>query len=140
MSELHKQQYNEERSERWKLAHAEEDSAMQRVLRILNTSFSVAKCNRYDAPWFTFVNPNSTEWVRGVSDYIVDLGNGTGFFAEIKLKRQLFRKTATGGTTRHGSMISNYGCESAYLDKEPVYKNVNAFLELFEIEYIGKIE
>ena len=130
---MHKNQYNKERSERWGLAHNKEDSPMQRVLEILNTSFSVARCSRYDAPWFLLVNPENKDWVCGVSDYIVDLGNGTGFFAEIKIKRQLFRKTATGGITRYGSMISNYGCESAYLDKKPVYKNVNAFLELFEI-------
>jgi len=47
---------------------------------------------------------------------------------EIKLKSQEYRKTSIGGTTKNGSIVSNYGCNSYYLDVIPVHRNMNDFV------------
>lgn len=133
MSKEHEKAYNSERKERWELAKAGEKDAMAKIFQTLKRSFPNAKYSRYDIAWFSFVKPSSTEWVHGVSDYVVAFSKEEGIFAEIKLKQKMFRKTKFGGTTANGSLVPNYGCESAYLDERPVFSNVRTFLEMFSI-------
>ena len=133
MSKAHENAYNLERNERWELAKEGEKPAMQKIIALLLPSFPNIKYHRYDEFWFNFVEPEKESWVRGVSDFAVAFSESSGIFAEIKIKSKMFRKTKTGGTTQNGSIIPNYGCESAYLDKQPVFENVGKFLEMFSI-------
>lgn len=133
MSREHELTYNSERSERWELAEKLEKETMAKVLEKLRIVFPEAKSCRYDKNWFEYAIPEANDWVRGVSDYVVALSKEEGIFAEIKIKRKLFRKTKFGGTTANGSIIPKYGCESAYLDVQPVFSNINQFLDMFAV-------
>lgn len=56
--------------------------------------------------------------IRGAPDFKLEYGDQT-HFVELKIKTTRFRNTVRGG----GCNIPNYGCESNYLDREPVYVN-----------------
>lgn len=134
MKNQHEKQYESERSIRWTMASENEKKEMQRILNVLVPAYPKIKPIRYDKAWFNLLPTEKLDcWVRGVSDYAVKLDDNKGFFAEIKIKTRFFRKTKTGGVTQSGNPISNYGCESVYLDIFPVFGNVMKFLEIFDI-------
>jgi len=54
-------------------------------------------------------------------------GKRTHLFCELKIKKQPFQKTRTGGVTAKGSPIPRYGCPSFYLDADPVLPSIRAF-------------
>ena len=89
---------------------------------------------RLDNLWFEQydIDVPANEWAKGTPDYVISINNqGTLHFlhTEIKIKDQEFRKTVNGGTSRGGSIIPNYGCESFYLDIIPVYRNMLDFAQ-----------
>ncbi len=43
-------------------------------------------------------------------------------------------KTKTGGVTKLGAWIANYGCYSVYLDIHPVYQNISNFIRVFGLK------
>lgn len=122
-------QYEEEREERWSMAKEGEPIAMEAIQKRLSTYYGLLKkAKRYDEQYFEKYDPQDDDnsWVRGASDYSIEI-DGEEVLIEIKLKNQKFRKTNGGGTTRDGSTIRDYGCESFYLDINPVYKNMCEF-------------
>lgn len=131
----HYQQYSEERIVRWEMGKNGELPAIQEVCRQLATSLNVnVGFIRYDESWFQSLDMSVEEWIKGVSDYIINVYNCGGLYAEVKIKdKGVFRKTKTGGTTQQGSVIPMYGCESFYLDIYPVYDHVMSFTRAFNI-------
>lgn len=122
-------QYEAERGARWSMAKEGEPAAMEAIQNRLSTYYGLFKqAKRYDEQYFKKydLDNDDNSWVRGASDYAVEI-DGEEFLIEIKLKNQKFRKTNGGGTTRDGSIIRDYGCESFYLDIEPVYRNMCKF-------------
>lgn len=121
------QRYEVEREERWKLAKDGEPAARDEIIRQLRQLYSIIPhCRRYDEEMFAKYNPDFTEWVRGASDYIFEI-NGKSVLAEIKIKNKKYSGTREGVVTSDGQIIRKYGCDSFYLDKEPVYKNMRDF-------------
>ena len=124
--------YNQERKKRWKMAKDKEPEAIGVICDILSTvSKSHIEYSRYDEIWFEKYNPSfpENEWVKGASDYVIEIEKQRYIYAEIKIKSQKFKKTVQGGMTKKGSYITPYGCESFYLDIVPVYKNMCEFVE-----------
>lgn len=129
--------YNAEREKRWTMAKEKEPEAIAAICHILEqASGHRVEYARYDERWFDKFAPDLPEnrWVRGASDYVIRLDGKKYVYAEIKLKSLKFRKTKYGGTTQKGSVIADYGCESFYLDIDPVYHNMCAFVEKTKIE------
>jgi len=132
----HSTQYEQERQDRWGMASNGEKSAIIRICdlfaRVLNISREDIKYTRLDEIWFDKydINEYENEWVKGVSDFVVQilLSKEKYILVEIKLKSQEYRKTSIGGTTKNGSIVSNYGCNSYYLDVIPVHRNMNDFV------------
>ena len=121
--------YENERKERWSMAKAGEPVAMEAIQKRLFAYYGLLhKAERYDEQYFSRFDPEVEEnsWIRGASDYVIEI-DGEDVLIEIKLKNQKFRKTNGGGITKDGSVIRNYGCESYYLDIDPVYKNMCRF-------------
>lgn len=129
--------YAAERVYRWWSADEGEEPAMERVVadvqKLLGRQISL-EFIRYDKIIHQKHNPDlpENEWAKGCPDYAlrIQLENQEVFYYclfEIKLKYEEFRKTVTGGKTRHGSDIAKYGCESYYLDIVPVYQNMLNF-------------
>lgn len=126
------QKYNEERDRRWGMAKKGEYPAIEAVCRRMSEALQTdCVSTRYDEIWFARYDPAAEEnaWVRGAPDYGITVGQGRYLYSEIKIKANKFRKTLYGGVTRYGSRIARYGCESYYLDRVPVYKNMCAFSE-----------
>lgn len=129
--------YNQEREKRWTMAKDKEPEAIAAICNILS---SVSGCNieysRYDEIWFKKFDPSipENEWVRGASDYVIEIEKKRYVYAEIKIKSVKFKKTVTGGKTKKGSEITNYGCESFYLDIVPVYQNMCLFVNKVHID------
>lgn len=131
------QLYSEERKKRWEEGDKGEPLAITKIEEVLSDyiiTTNKVKSIRYDKMWFDIFNPedDKNEWVRGASDYCLDFED-TLVYAEIKIKNERFRKTLKGGKTDAGSEIVKYGCESFYLDIDPVLKNMNAFCERLHI-------
>ena len=130
-------QYSAEKSRRWELGKEGEPKAIRVISEYLSKYLgnldSVVEY-RFDDMWFDKfdINLPRNEWVKGSSDYCLDFPNAL-IYAEIKIKTQTFRKTVSGGKTKAGSQISSYGCESYYLDINPVWKNMNLFCERLHI-------
>lgn len=122
--------YNIEREQRWGMARNGEEPAIKALVQRINNRFcdSIVP-QRYDDMWFRIYNPENIQWVRGCSDYYLDiLSNGnyrTYMYIEIKIKNTCFDATINGGV-RSGQVISNYGCASYYLD-EYVHNHMNEF-------------
>ena len=132
-----KARYNEERQMRHKAAEEYEQPSVELVVELINQKSPnhIADFKRYDEEWFEKYDINKTvnEWVKGASDYLVNinvLGSNQVHYSyvEIKYKTETFRKTKGGGTTRSGSVVPDYGCESYYLDVVPVWKNICDFI------------
>lgn len=125
-----KQRYNGEREKRWMMAKKKEPEAIAAICRILEgASGHQVRNERYDELWFKEFKLDLPEWVKGASDYVLSIDHERYVYAEIKLKSVKFQKTRYGGTTRRGSVIAKYGCESFYLDIVPVYRNMCAFAQ-----------
>ena len=127
---LNKERYSKEMAARWAKEKEKEHSILESIChtwnKLLNTSLQF---ERFDQNWFNLFPPEIESWVRGVPDYQIKLSDGNVLWTELKIKDHAFRKTAQGGTTKQGHVIPNYGCESFYLDVEPVWKNMNLFCE-----------
>lgn len=137
MSINHENQYKNERESRWELAKENEYNAIKKIVIILKFYYQDGKAMRYDDSWFQFYDLDTLEeenWVRGVSDFLIALNNQQGVYAEIKIKQQYFMKTKTGGVTKLGAWIANYGCYSVYLDIHPVYQNISNFIRVFGLK------
>ena len=137
MSINHENQYKNERESRWELAKENEYNAIKKIVIILKFYYQDVKAMRYDDSWFQFYDLDTLEeenWVRGVSDFLIALNNQQGVYAEIKIKQQYFMKTKTGGVTKLGAWIANYGCYSVYLDIHPVYQNISNFIRVFGLK------
>ena len=120
-------QYELERGKRWTCAKDGEPEAMEEIRKSLFKYYEIScEPKRYDTEYFNKYKYLTPEWVRGASDYSLNI-EGVDFLIEIKLKNKKFRKTIGGGLTKDGSVIRDYGCESYYLDKVPVYKNMCDF-------------
>lgn len=127
--------YRTEREKRWNMAKEKEPQAIKFICdELQRMSGHIFEKTRYDEIWFRRYSVNNEKWVRGASDYLIRIDRNKYVYAEIKLKSVLFRKTLTGGKTKKGSEIANYGCESFYLDVVPVYKNMCAFVEKANID------
>lgn len=121
--------YDQERSMRWGKASAAEQSSIDAFCRRLSGLTTLkAENERYDTRVFRRFPPDEHPWARGAADYEVIVAGCFRFLAEIKIKDQKFRKTMFGGATRRGSAIPKYGCESFYLDVDPVYKDIHLFI------------
>ena len=126
----HEMQYRSERQERWNNAAQYEEYSIQAIvakIQRLDTNNEIKNISyeRYDKKW---LNEN-IEWTKGCPDYKVkiEFTSEQVLLFEVKIKNKEFLKTLTGGATRNGSVVPNYGCTSYYLDVEPVYKNMNDF-------------
>ena len=119
--------YDNERARRWDMARDGEEAACSAVAQqIANIVQVPVTFQRYDVEWFSVFPPETCDWVRGCSDYVLWWDAGY-LYAEIKIKAQRYHKTVTGGITKRGSSVARYGCESFYLDVEPVYTNMCEF-------------
>ena len=128
-----RRRYVEERERRWSMAQEGEEEACRAVAeQIQNVAGPPTSYQRYDVQWFAVFPPDTVSWVRGCSDYLLSLAGGY-LYAEIKIKAQRYEKTMRGGTTRRGSVVAAYGCESFYLDVTPVYQNMCAFTQNAQI-------
>ena len=128
-----KERYYREREARWGMAKEGEQPAIEALVRKFNERFSDNIVPiRYDNLWFERYDPNQVEWVKGCSDYYLDIssnGNDSVYmYVEVKIKNTTFDATITGGI-RSGQQISKYGCASFYLDVVPVHRNMNDFCE-----------
>ena len=132
---LHREAYLNEKQKRWDM----ENKSANTIIEIF-TAYIVQKLpflikenikfQRFDELWFEAYSPDENEWVKGCPDFIGSLTHReTRFlFIELKIKDDgIFRKTCTGGATKNGSVIPNYGCQSFYLDIIPVYRNMKDF-------------
>lgn len=122
-------QYETERNERWSLAKVGEPVAMETIQKRLCMYYGIMQqAKRYDEQFLNKYDLAKADnsWVKGASDYVIEIG-GENILIEIKLKNQKFRKTNGGGITKDKSKIRDYGCESYYLDIDPVYKNMCDF-------------
>ena len=123
------EKYSQERQRRWQMAREGEPRAVQSACTALEQILGTpCAYTRYDGLWFEAFDPQEpgNGWVRGAPDYLIRF-NRRYIYAEIKLKSVMFHMTLTGGQMGDGTVIPCYGCESLYLDKEPVYKNMRAF-------------
>jgi len=118
------------------MAENGEEPAANAVLTHIQSQLNInnGTAIRLDNLWFEQhdIDIPANEWAKGTPDYVLSLndqGVQKHFHTEIKIKDQEFRKTRTGGTTRGGSLIPNYGCASFYLDVEPVYRNMIDFAQ-----------
>lgn len=133
MSYDNERRYQDERAYRWESARNGEDAAASTITdimnKILDSSGNPLNYCRFDKIIHLKYPPEQYDWAKGTPDYAVyDSSNPRNFILlEIKLKARVFRKTAEGGRTSRGSEIIKYGCESYYLDIEPVYKNMREF-------------
>lgn len=131
-----KNNYNKEKQTRWNMALNEDSFAnniANSLSKITNTSIT---SSRFDSLWHQRFNPEQPEnsWVKGCPDFYLNINNSF-LYLELKIKENgVFRKTLTGGTTKDGSFITNYGCESFYLDIDPVYKNMILFCNKANID------
>ena len=123
------EKYSQERQRRWQMAREGEPRAVQSACTALEQILGTpCAYTRYDGLWFEAFDPQEpgNGWVRGAPDYLIRF-NRRYIYAEIKLKSVMFHMTLTGGQMSDGTVIPCYGCESLYLDKEPVYRNMRAF-------------
>lgn len=130
--------YSAERDRRWKDGATGEPKAINYIAEYLAEFLDMpngVEAIRYDKMWFDEfdLNKAENEWVKGASDYCLNFQD-TLIYAEIKIKNQRFHKTVNGGTTQAGSVITPYGCESFYIDIEPVLRNMNLFCEHLHID------
>ena len=128
-----RERYNRERESRWGMARNGEQPAIEALVKKFNERFSDNIVPiRYDDIWFERYNPNQVEWVKGCSDYYLDIssnGNDSVYmYVDVKIKYTTFDATVYGGI-RSGQQISKYGCASFYLDIVPVHRNMNDFCE-----------
>lgn len=133
--------YEQERDMRWEMADRKEPEAIETIRHMLSDILEKkVRIARYDEYWFERFDPGQPEnrWVRGASDYVLKIDGGEDgpryLYAEIKIKSVKFRKTVRGGRTQKGSEIAAYGCESFYLDIDPVYKNMCVFVRRLAID------
>lgn len=133
----HKNQYSNEKKNRWGMARDGEEPSIKMICDILSKKLKISDKNisyhRYDEVFFNKydIADIKDEWIKGTPDYYIKiiLANDSYLLFEIKLKSQEYRKTSIGGKTKGGSEITNYGCNSYYLDIVPVLKNMNSFIE-----------
>ncbi|MGU8437166.1 hypothetical protein [Clostridium perfringens] len=131
--------YNNERNIRWSLAKKGEPKAIEALAKAISDKdyFVEVSYTRYDSIFFQKYNPKEYEWVKGCSDYYLTFSSDTKgelySYVEVKIKNTTFDATLNGGY-RFNQQISNYGCVSFYLDVEPVYRNMNSFCELNNID------
>ncbi|WP_347723986.1 hypothetical protein [Lysinibacillus capsici] len=141
-NEVRKRMYDQERGRRWNMAGNNEEPAVQLICDIIKTKQNNLEVTfeRYDEEWFEAydITLAENEWVKGCSDYLVTLKKPSSepkfLYMEIKIKAETYRKTNYGGTTRAGSYIPRYNCESYYLDVEPVWKNICDFIEANDLD------
>ena len=129
--------YSEEKSQRWRLGEEVEPQAIKAISEYLSNylgSMNSVVGYRFDQMWFDMFGDSEHRngWVKGASDYCLDFENAL-IYAEIKTKTEKFHKTVQGGKTQAGSKITPYGCESYYLDIDPVWQNMNLFCEHLHI-------
>lgn len=134
-----RERYNREREKRWWMAKIGEKPAIEALVRKINNKFNkkiVPK--RYDDIWFKEYDPNIIEWVRGCSDFCLDITVGANnhiyIYTEVKIKNTEFDGTVYGKVLRNGEKMSNYGCKSFYLDIDPVHKHMNEFCDIANID------
>jgi len=129
----HNQAYSDERNYRWNMAEQFEEKAILKFIEILRGIIQDNNVNiqyyRVDKIYFKKYNVCNDDWIKGSPDYliVINIDKSKYMYIEIKLKAFEFRKTIIGGTTSAGSIITNYGCPSYYLDIEPVYMNMCKF-------------
>jgi len=139
----HTKSYWKERQDRWGMAKSGEEKAIKVICnlfaKILDVPRNNIKYKRLDNIWFEScdINNHEYEWVKGAPDFVIKifLPEKKYISVEIKLKSQEYRKTTSGGITKNGSIIPNYGCSSYYLDVVPVYKNMNDFVSKTDRKY-----
>ena len=132
-----KELYNQDREKRWGMAKEKEPEAIEAIRNKLRDILGeCVEYSRYDEFWFKKYDPSEpeNEWVRGASDYVIRIAGVQYIYAEIKIKSVKFKKTLYGGVTQKGSSVANYGCESFYLDIEPVFKNMCLFTQEVHID------
>lgn len=143
----HATQYENEREKRWGMAEDGEEVAIKKICKIFSEILLINEDSitfeRYDKLWFEVYDISlvCNEWVKGVSDYLIKiaLDEEKYLLVEIKLKSEEYRKTTSGGETKNGSKISNYGCNSFYLDIVPVLRNMNNFIQNTNNQFISFI-
>ena len=126
--------YNQEREQRWEMAKVNEPIAIKTICQnlsgILRTRVSFLRYDKIRFDQFKDLSLPENQWVKGAPDYVIRFGEPSRYlYSEIKIKNERFRKTCHGGITQAGSVISNYGCESFYLDIVPVYRNMCMFVD-----------
>ena len=132
---LHREAYLNEKQKRWDMENKSANTIIETFTAYIvqKLPFLIKeniKFQRFDELWFEAYSPDENEWVKGCPDFIGSLTHReTRFlFIELKIKDDgIFRKTCTGGATKNGSVIPNYGCQSFYLDIVPVYRNMKDF-------------
>jgi hypothetical protein len=123
-NEERRQAYNDERSQRWGLEEALLDPVAALICAILSEQLgSVARYQKYAEPRiraFEKAHPGVSipAEIRGAPDLSVECGNHT-WLVELKIKTKRFFNTTNGSKG-----IPNYGCQSHYLDDDPVYINL----------------
>lgn len=116
--------YKAERTQRWTLESALRLPIMALLCqRLEERNQHTYACSPYaDGLIEEYQQANPFEQVpgviRGAPDFKLDY-DGQTHFIELKIKTTRFRNTVRGT----GYNIPNYGCESNYLDREPVYVN-----------------
>lgn len=132
-----RERYEKEREARREMAREGEQPSIEALIKKINTRFTDNIIPvRYDNIWFKKYNPRHIEWVKGCSDYYLDISSNNDrryMYIEVKIKNTTFDATVYGGI-RSGQEISNYGCVSFYLDIEPVHRNMNDFCDRANID------
>lgn len=133
-----RERYDREREIRRGMAREGEQLAIEALVRKINERFTDNITPvRYDNLWFERYDPRNIEWVKGCSDYYLDISSGESnsiyMYIEVKIKNTCFDATINEGI-RSGQRVANYGCVSFYLDIVPVYGNMNKFCELTNID------
>lgn len=117
--------YKTERAQRWTLESALREPVMALLCQRLEKNHQQQTC--LFAPYadrlieeYQQAHPyeHVPNVIRGAPDFTLEV-NGKKHFVELKIKTTRFRNTVRG----NGGSIPNYGCESNYLDREPVYAN-----------------
>lgn len=131
-----RERYEKEKEKRFWLAKEYEQPAIESLSKYLNNRFR--KCNikpiRYDDIWFEKYDPETIKWVRGCSDYCLDITKEDRhiyIYTEVKIKNTSFDATINGGI-RRDQYISKYGCCSYYLDIY-VCNHMNKFCDKADI-------
>lgn len=131
----HQNNYQNERNTRWAMENIHGEKIINVLIEQLKLKLPFVasenfKHQRLDELWFEKYSPHKYNWVKGCPDFCISMSNKETRHLHVELKIKdsgVFRKTLTGGVSKYGSIVPNYGCESFYLDMNPVYKNMNDF-------------